>query len=144
MHELGSPALEGKSGDAMEETKLLHAGLTREVLGCAIEVHRQLGPGLLESVYRTCLRDELTSRAVPHQFEVAIPIRYKDRRLDAGYRADFIVGDAVLLELKSVEELLPVHEAQVLTYLRLSQLRVGMLINFNVRVLTQGIRRLIH
>jgi hypothetical protein len=128
----------------MGEEKLLHGQLTREILGCAIEVHRHLGPGLLESVYRTCLREELSAHGVAHLAEVPIPIRYKERVLETGYRADLIVANTVLLELKSVEDLMPVHDAQLLTYLRLSQLRVGLLINFNVRVLTQGIRRLVH
>ena len=126
------------------EANLLHSDLTRTILGCAIEVHRQLGPGLIESAYRICLCRELAAAKLPYQLEVPIPVRYKGETLDTAYRADVIVAENILLELKAVQELLPVHEAQLLTYLRLSQMRVGFLINFNVRLLREGIRRLVH
>ena len=126
------------------KTELLHADLTQDILGCAIEVHRNLGPGLLENAYRVCLRDELAAHGLPCKQEVPISIRYKERMLETGYRADMIVDGRIMLELKAVDELLPIHEAQLLTYLRLSQLRVGLLINFNVRMLKHGIRRFVH
>ena len=126
------------------ETEFLHADLSREIIGSAIEVHRQLGPGLLEGVYGACLEDELLQRGISFRREVPIPVRYKSRVLQAGYRADMVVDDRILVELKAVEELQPIHDAQLLTYLRLSRLRVGLLINFNVRVLKDGIRRRVH
>ena len=120
---------------------LIHADLTREILACAIEVHRQLGPGLLENAYNVCLQDEFTARGLGFQSEIPIAVRYRERWLDAGFRADLVVEEKVLLELKAIDALLPIHEAQLLTYLRFSQIRVGLLINFNVRVLKDGIRR---
>ena len=126
------------------ETKLLHAELTRGIIGSAIEVHRQLGPGLLESAYGACLKEEFAGRGIPFAEEVAIPIRYKGKTLQTTYRADLIVDGKILLELKAVEELLRVHDAQLLTYLRLARIRVGLLINFNVSVLRDGIRRRVH
>jgi GxxExxY protein len=125
----------------LPEPATLPCGLTSRVLGCAIEVHRTLGPGLLESAYRTCLVHELCSAGIAVRHEVPIPILYKERTLDCGFRADLIVDDALLLELKSVERLLPIHEAQILTYLKLTDIRVGFLINFNVTPLKAGIRR---
>jgi len=115
--------------------------LTREIIAAAIEVHRSLGPGLLESAYQACLCRELELRKIAFRQQVEIPITYKGVKLDCGYRIDLIVSDKVVLELKSVQEVLPVHEAQLLTYLRLTGLRVGMLVNFNVPVLKNGIRR---
>lgn len=115
--------------------------LTREVIAAAIEVHRALGPGLLESAYQACLCRELELRAVPFRQQVELPLIYKNIRLDCGYRIDVIVADKVVVELKSIQDLLPVHEAQLLTYLRLTGLRVGLLMNFNVPVLKNGIRR---
>ena len=126
------------------EAELLHNHVTRTIIGCAIEVHRQLGPGLMESAYRACVCKELDRANLVYKKEVPIPIRYKGELLPTAYRADVIVADAVLLELKAISELLPVHDAQLLTYLRLSQIRVGFLINFNVRLLKDGIRRLVH
>lgn len=121
--------------------QLLHADLTSQILACAIEVHRQLGPGLLEQAYNVCLQDEFIARGLGFQAETPIAVRYRERRLEAGFRADLIVEDKVLLELKAIDQLLPIHEAQLLTYLRFSEIRVGLLINFNVRVLKDGIRR---
>jgi GxxExxY protein len=118
--------------------------LTERVIGLCIEVHKHLGPGLLESAYQTCLAFELEEAGLSFEKEVHLPIRYKGRTLDANYRMDFVVEDRLVLELKSVEALLPIHEAQVLTYLRLSGRSVGLLINFNANLLKQGIKRLVH
>jgi len=115
--------------------------LTREIIAAAIEVHRLLGPGLLESAYQVCLCRELELRKIAFRQQVEIPITYKGVKLHCGYRIDLIVSDKVVLELKSVQEVLPVHEAQLLTYLRLTGLRIGLLVNFNVPVLKNGIRR---
>jgi GxxExxY protein len=115
--------------------------LTREIIAAAMEVHRSLGPGLLESAYQACLCCELELRKIPFRQQVEIPITYKSVKLDCGYRIDLIVTDKIVLELKSVLEVLPVHEAQLLTYLRLTGLRIGLLINFNVAILKNGIRR---
>jgi GxxExxY protein len=120
-----------------------HQPLTRSVIGAAIEVHRVLGPGLLESAYRKCLAHELLHRDLDFRLEVPIPLRYKQAEIDCGFRADIIVGDQLLVELKSVERLLLVHDAQVLTYLKLCGMKVGLLINFNVSSLRNGIKRLI-
>lgn len=115
--------------------------LTFEVIGAAMEVHRSLGPGLLESSYRECLCRELLLRRVKFRRERGVPLEYKGVILDHGYRVDILVEDLVVLELKAVEALTPVHEAQLLTYLRLGGWSVGLLINFNVVVLKDGIRR---
>lgn len=115
---------------------------TEEVIGSLIEVHRFLGPGLMESAYEACLCAELTARGLKFERQLPLPISYKGAQLDCGYRLDMVVGDSVLLELKAVERLLPIHQAQVITYLRLSQLPVGLLVNFNVTALRSGLRRL--
>jgi len=115
--------------------------LTEIVIGCAIEVHRTFGPGLLESAYEICICRELNLRGIPFERQVSIPVEYKGVRLDCGYRADLIVGGKILVEIKAVDQLAPIHEAQVLGYLKLSDLKVGLLINFNERVLTHGVRR---
>ena len=112
------------------------------VLGAAIEVHRNLGPGLLESAYEECLCYELAAREVGVRRQVELPVKYKTVKLDCGYRMDIVVSDALVVEIKAVEKLLPVHQAQLLTYLKLSGLHTGLLINFNVPVLKQGIRRM--
>ncbi len=114
------------------------------VIGSGMEVHRRLGPGLLESAYEECLCHELTLRGLAFRRQAALPIRYKGVALDAGYRLDVVVADLLIVELKAVEALLPIHEAQLLTYLKLSGIAVGLLINFNVPILKQGIRRLVH
>jgi len=119
------------------------AELTRAILGAAITVHRELGPGLLESTYRACLLKQLQADGMAAQAEVEIPIRYEDFDIEAKYRADVIVEGKVLLELKSVDNLAPLHDAQVLTYLHHAKLDVGLLINFNVNRLMSGVRRLI-
>ena len=120
---------------------LLEEGVTEKIISAAIEVHRQFGPGLLESAYEQALCRELTLRNVPFRFQVELPVVYKGTRLDCGYRIDLIVAEAVIVELKSVEKLLPIHEAQLLTYMRLSGYRVGLLINFNVPLLRDGVVR---
>jgi len=120
---------------------LYEAEITDKIIGAAIEVHTCLGPGLLESAYQHCLARELTLRGVPYQAEVPLPIEYKGETLECGYRLDLLVADKVIVELKSVETLLPIHEAQLLTYLRLAKRRVGLLINFNVPVLKNGLVR---
>jgi GxxExxY protein len=116
--------------------------LTEEIIGCAIEVHRHLGPGLLESAYEECLAYELHESGLLIARQVSLPIVYKTVRLDLGYRIDLLVQDTVVVELKTVEAILPVHEAQLLTYLRLSGKPVGLILNFNAAVLRTGIRRM--
>ena len=118
--------------------------VTRGILGAAIEVHRELGPGLLESVYLPCLEFELTARGLPFVFQRAIPIIYKGAPIGASYRIDLIVADCAVVEIKSVTALTAVHEAQALTYLRLTDCPVALLINFNVPRLMDGVRRLIN
>ena len=115
--------------------------LTGKIIGAAIEVHRELGSGLLESAYQACLAREFSLRRLPFEQEKPIPVEYKGVQLDCGYRADFVVADKVVVELKAVEQIHPVYEAQLLTYLKLTGCRVGLLINFNVPVLKDGIRR---
>jgi GxxExxY protein len=114
---------------------------TAAIIGAAIEVHRQLGPGLLESAYEQCLCHELHLRGLPFTCQVDLPVSYKGLQLDCGYKIDLIVNNEVIVELKAIERILPVHEAQLLTYLKLSGKKVGLLINFNSPLLTQGIIR---
>ena len=118
-----------------------HQELTRKIIAAAIEVHKILGPGLLESAYRLCLAFELQNQGLHYKQELVVPILYKDKKIDCGFRLDFLVENAVILELKSVESVLPVHEAQLLTYLRLTGRQVGLLINFNETMLKNGIHR---
>ena len=120
---------------------LIAADLTREIIGAAITVHQALGPGLLESAYQACMCRELSVREIPFRSEVDLPVEYRGCRLDCGYRIDLVVGERVIVELKSIERFSPVHESQLLTYLRLSKIRVGLLINFNVPVLRKGVIR---
>jgi GxxExxY protein len=122
-------------------TKLQRSDVTEQIIGAAIEVHRVLGPGLLESAYEHCLCDELKARGVNFRRQVELPMNYKGRVLDCGYTMDLVVEGAVVVELKSVEKIAAIHEAQLLTYLRLSRHKVGLLINFNVSVLVKGIVR---
>lgn len=117
--------------------------LTHRVIGCAMEVHRELGPGLLESAYEACLAQELTLNSLQFRAQVPLPVSYKGVNIDCGYRLDLVVEDTVLLELKSVEKLLPIHDSQVLSYLKLSELRIGLLMNFNSIRLKDGIKRFI-
>jgi len=125
-------------GDTEARSKLLHEELTEKIIGAAIEVHRALGPGLLESAYEECLCREFNLRGIAFQRQVPLPVEYKGVKLDWGYRLDLIVQDAVVLELKCVEHTLPVHEAQLLTYLKLTGKHVGIIINFNVATLVRG------
>ena len=115
--------------------------LTEAVIGAAMEVHRTLGPGLLESTYEMCLCRELVIREIPFERQVPIPVEYKGIKLHCGYRADIIVDSRILVEIKAIESLLPVHDAQVLTYLKLGDWKIGLLINFNVELLKHGLRR---
>ena len=117
--------------------------LSRQVIGCAIEVHKALGAGLLESAYEECLAHELTLCGIAHRRQHPLPIEYKGVHLDCGYRIDLLVDDRLILELKAVEKLLLIHQAQVLTYMRLAEVPVGLLINFNVPQLRDGIRRFV-
>jgi len=120
---------------------ILYEELSEQIIGAAIEVHRALGPGLLESAYKICLMQELTLRGIRFQSEVILPVRYKGIELDCGYRIDLLIEDKIILELKAVDALTKVHEAQLLTYLKLSGKRVGLLINFNSPVLRNSIVR---
>jgi len=122
---------------------LIAAQLTERIIGLAIEVHRCTGRGLLESVYEECLCYELRQADIPFERQVAVPVLYKGLAMDAGFRADIVVAGQVILEIKSVASLLPVHEAQLLTYLRMSRIFVGLLFNFNTSKLTDGLRRLV-
>jgi GxxExxY protein len=115
--------------------------ITHAVIGAAIEVHRAVGPGLLESVYQKCLARELEQRGIPFERERPIPLEYKGLRLECGYRLDMLVAGQIVVEAKAIEALAPIHEAQLLTYLRLGGWKVGPLINFNVLVLKDGIRQ---
>jgi GxxExxY protein len=117
--------------------------LSNRVIGCAIEVHRYLGPGLLESAYEQCLAYELSRQQIAFQLQHALPVQYKDVRLDCGYRIDILVENRLIIELKSVEKLLGIHEAQLLTYLKLAEIKIGLLINFNVTKLKEGIKRFV-
>ena len=117
--------------------------LSERVIGLAIDVHRALGPGLLESAYEECLCLELWQAEIAHARQVPLPIVYKGTRLDCGYRLDVVVDNALILEIKAVEQLLPIHEAQILTYLRLSRHKVGLIINFNTALLKNGVRRFV-
>lgn len=123
---------------------LVHREITETILAGAIEVHRFLGPGLLESAYRACLVRELELRGMRVQQERAVPVCFKGLQLDCSYRADLVIADAVVIELKAVDHLLPIHEAQLLTHLKLLDYRVGLLLNFNAAYLRQGIKRLIN
>ena len=123
----------------MDENKL-----SRLIIGAAIEVHRNLGPGLLESVYHQCLKYELELMKIPYRAEVPIKAGYKELTFDCVYRMDILVDNLVVIELKVVEKLLPVHEAQLLSYLRLSQKKLGLLINFNSPILKSGLKRIVN
>lgn len=118
--------------------------ITRKIIGGAIDVHRALGPGLLESAYEACLAFELAERGLKVEQQKPLPVMYKEVRLDCGYRLDLLVEDAVIVELKAVSGLAPIHKAQLLSYLKLSGCKVGLLINFNVKVLREGLCRLVN
>ena len=125
-------------GDTETRSKLLHEDLTESVIGAAIEVHRALGPGLLESAYEECLCHELRLRNLAFQRQVPLPVEYKGVKLDCGYRLDLLVQNVLILEIKCLEHVLPVYEAQLLTYLKMTGKRVGLILNFNTLVLTRG------
>jgi GxxExxY protein len=116
--------------------------LTQRVIGCAIEVHRYLGPGLLESSYEKCLAHELRLAGLSFINQAPMPIDYKGVTLECGYRLDFVIDDYLVVELKAVEQLLPIHQAQLITYMKIAEAPVGLLINFNVKLLKDGIKRL--
>lgn len=137
----GVPVLD-RTRMLLDDAALNH--LTGMILAAAIEVHRVLGPGLLESIYVECLEHELTSRGLRFVRQLTVPITYKGTRLGSSYRLDLIVEDKVIVEVKSVEALAPIHKAQVLTYLRLTGMPAGLLINFNVPRLMDGVKRLIN
>ena len=118
--------------------------ITEKIIGCAIEVHRQLGPGLLESAYQECLIYELKQIGLQIKKELALPIIYKDIKLDHGYRIDILVEDKVVLELKTVDTLIDVHTAQILTYMKLGNYKLGLLLNFNVKMMKNGIKRFVY
>ncbi|HWY07917.1 MAG TPA: GxxExxY protein [Candidatus Acidoferrales bacterium] len=115
--------------------------LTRLVIGSAIDIHRSLGPGLLEAVYEECLAKEFTLRNIPFERQKPIPLVYKDLKLECGYRLDFLIDHRLVLEIKSIESIAPIHDSIMLTYLRLSETHLGLLINFNVPILKDGIKR---
>jgi GxxExxY protein len=117
--------------------------LSGKVIGCAIEVHKRLGPGLLESAYERCLSYELTAAGLRHETQKELPINYKGLKLDNGYRIDMLVENSVIVELKHVEKILPIHEAQILTYMKLAGIKTGLLINFNVKRVKDGIKRFV-
>jgi len=118
--------------------------LSERIIGLAIEVHRHVGPGLLESAYRKCLCYEFAQNNIPYTEEQWVEIRYKELKIDCAYRADIIVDKRIVVEVKSVETIMPVHEAQLLTYLKFSNLKIGLLLNFNVPRLVDGIKRKIY
>ena len=117
--------------------------LSREIIGAAIEVHKQLGPGLLESAYETALAHEFALRGIVFERQKPLPVIYKNVELNCGYRLDFLVDELVVVELKAVDKLMPIPEAQVITYLKLANCRLGLLLNFNVRLMKHGIKRVV-
>lgn len=119
-----------------------HNEITEQIIGAAIEVHRALGPGLLESAYEECLAHELELRGLNFQRQVSLPVVYKSVRLDCGYCMDILVDNLIIVELKTVEKLLPIHDAQLLTYLKITGKKLGLLLNFNVPILKEGIKRI--
>src|SRR5437879_12238936 len=127
----------------MEEKNNLDL-ITRRIIGAGIEVHRRLGPGLLESAYQTCLAFEVRQLGRKVEEQKPLPVMYKDVKLDCGYRLDLVIDDAVVVEIKAVERLMPIHDAQLLSYLRLSKKRVGLLINFHVQMLKDGLKRIVN
>ncbi|WP_019026667.1 GxxExxY protein [Colwellia piezophila] len=116
--------------------------LTQKVIGCAIEVHKELGPGLLESSYESCLLFELNEAGILAQSQASLPINYKGMNIDAGYRLDILIPGELILELKAVDKLQPIHTAQLITYLKLTGIKTGLLINFNVNKLVDGVKRI--
>ncbi|MBI5307889.1 MAG: GxxExxY protein [Planctomycetes bacterium] len=117
--------------------------LSKKVIGLAIEVHRELGPGLLENTYKQCLAYELSQAGINFKIEVELPVKYKNILISCGYRIDLLIEDTLIIELKSVDKILPIHEAQLLTYMKLSGIKTGLLINFNEMLLKDGIKRFV-
>ena len=117
--------------------------LSRKVIGLSIEVHRELGPGLLENTYKQCLAYELSQAGINFQMEVELPVKYKNVLISCGYRIDLLIENNLIIELKSVDKIIPIHEAQLLTYMKLSDIKVGLLMNFNEIVLKDGIKRFV-
>ena len=134
---------EAQRNDNLVEMVKERDPLTEIVIGSAIEVHRHLGPGLLESVYEECLCRELTLRGIEFNRQVQLPLEYKGVSLECGFRLDILIPEKLIIELKTVEKIMPIHEAQLLTYLKLTSIPTGLLINFNVPVLRHGIRRMV-
>jgi GxxExxY protein len=126
-----------------EHREILLNDLSERIIGCALQVHQALGPGLLESACEACLAYELEKSGLKVERQKALPVTYREVTIDCGYRVDLIVADSIIVELKAIDQIAPMHEAQLLTYLKLSGKRVGLLINFNVKLLKQGIRRLV-
>ena len=118
--------------------------LSSRIIGAAIEVHKTLGPGLLESTYEECLCHELVLKGLKYDRQVNLPVHYKDKKLDCGYRVDVIVERSVILELKAVDAILPIHKAQLLTYLKLSNIQLGLLLNFNIPLMRDGVHRIVN
>jgi len=117
--------------------------LSKRVIGCAIEVHRNLGPGLLESTYEQCLAHELKCAGILFMVQHPLPVSYSGVKLDCGYRVDLFIDNKIIVELKSVEKLLPIHQAQLLTYMKLAEIKIDLLMNFNVRFMKNGIKRMV-
>ena len=126
-----------------KDTKASADRLSFDIIGAAIEVHRQLGPGLLESAYEACICREFVFRGIEYDRQVALPLRYRDMAVDCGYRVDLIVGGLVIVEVKSVSKVLPIHRAQLMTYLKLLRVNLGFIINFNVERLRLGLHRIV-
>jgi GxxExxY protein len=117
--------------------------LSKRIIGCAIEVHRNLGPGLLESTYEQCLAHELKCAGIPFMLQHPLPVNYNGVKLDCGYRVDLFVDNKIIVELKSVDKVLPIHQAQLLTYMKLAGIKIGLLMNFNVQFMKNGIKRMV-
>jgi GxxExxY protein len=117
--------------------------LSKRVIGCAIEVHRNLGPGLLESTYEQCLAHELKCAGISFKLQHPLPVNYNGVKLDCGYRVDLFIDNKIIVELKSVDKILPIHQAQLLTYMKLAGIKIGLLMNFNVRFMKDGIKRMV-
>jgi GxxExxY protein len=139
-HNPQSPNARRRIAACTAQTVVIHYPLAGKVIGCAIEVHRALGPGLLEVTYEECLDSELKRRGIAFARQVPLPATYKDAKIDCAYRLDFLVEGALIVEVKAVEKVAPVHHAQVLTYLKLLKVKQGLLINFNVPVLVRGVK----
>ncbi len=127
----------------LRKSHIAEGDISRQVVDSAFYVHQQLGPGLLESAYEECLAIVLANRGIPFKRQVAMPLHFEKQKIDVGYRLDLLVDDKLIVELKSVDKLVPVHEAQILTYMRLSGTSAGLLINFNSKMFKEGIRRFV-